>query len=67
MRIAETTGGQFFETANESDLSQILSQIGSEIAFETEERDVTDWFAAAGLALVAVAIAGSIRWFGRIV
>ena len=67
LRIAETTGGQFFETANESDLSEILSQIGSEIAFETENRDVTDWFAAGGLGLVALAIAGSIRWFGRII
>ena len=66
-RVAETTGGQFFETASEADLSQILSRIGSEIAFETEERDVTDWFAAGGLGLVALAIAGSIRWFGRII
>jgi Ca-activated chloride channel family protein len=66
-QIAETTGGQFFETASESDLSQILAQIGSEIAFETEDREVTDWFAAGGLALLALAIAGSIRWFGRIV
>lgn len=66
-RIAEVTGGQFFETASETDLSQILSEIGSEIAFETEDREVTDWFAAGGLALLAVAIAGSIRWFGRII
>ena len=66
-QIAATTGGQFFETASESDLSQILSQIGSEIAFETEDREVTDWFAAGGLALLALAIAGSIRWFGRII
>ena len=66
-QIAETTGGQFFETASESDLSQILSEIGSQIAFETEDREVTDWFAAGGLGLLALAIAGSIRWFGRIV
>lgn len=66
-QIAETTGGQFFETASESDLSQILAEIGSEVAFETEDREVTDWFAAGGLALLALAIAGSIRWFGRII
>lgn len=66
-QIAETTGGRFFETASESDLSQILAEIGSEIAFETEDREVTDWFAAGGLGLLAVAIAGSIRWFGRII
>lgn len=66
-RIAEATGGTFFETADEAGLSEILSSIGSEIAFETEDREVTDWFALAGLALVGLAIAGSIRWFGRIV
>lgn len=66
-QIATSTGGAFFETANEEDLSAILAEIGSEIAFETEEREVTDWFAAAGLALVAIGIAASIRWFGRIV
>ncbi len=65
-QIAEATGGQFFETASEADLSQILAAIGSEIAFEVEDRDVTDWFAAGGLALLALAIAGSIHWFGRI-
>lgn len=66
-QIASATGGQFFETADESDLSQILRAIGSEIAFETEDRDVTDWFAGSGMALISLAIAGSIRWFGRIV
>lgn len=65
-QIATSTGGAFFESASEADLSQILSAIGSEIAFETEEREVTDWFAAGGLALVSIAIATSIRWFGRI-
>ncbi len=64
---AEATGGRFFETADEPELAQILSEIGSEIAFETEDREVTDWFALTGLALVSLAIAGSIRWFGRIV
>lgn len=64
--IAEATGGQFFETASEADLSEILSAIGSEIAFETEDREVTDWFALTGLALSSIAAAGSIRWFGRI-
>ncbi len=64
--IADATGGQFFETASEADLSKILSTIGSEIAFETEDREVTDWFALTGLALSSLAVAGSIRWFGRI-
>jgi Ca-activated chloride channel family protein len=65
--IAETTGAQFFTTATEAELAQILESIGSEIGYETEDREVTDWAALAGLGLVGLATAGSIRWFGRVV
>ena len=65
--VAEATGGQFFATASEAELSQILEAIGSEIGLTTEDRDVTDWAALAGLVLLATASAASLRWFGRIV
>ena len=65
--VAETTGAQFFATASEAELSQIFESIGSEIGFETEDREVTDWAALVGLGLVGLAAAGSLRWFGRIV
>ncbi len=65
--VADRTGGRFYETAEEGGLSDILSAIGSEVGFEIEEREVTDWFAAIGLLLVAVAAAASTRWFGRMI
>lgn len=65
--VAEATGGRFFSTADEAELSSILEAIGSEIGVETQDREVTDWAAVIGLGLVALAAAASLRWFGRLV
>ena len=65
-QVAETTGGQFFATADETGLGEIFGSIGTQVGFETEQRELTDWFAALGLILIAAAVAGSIRWFGRL-
>lgn len=65
--VADRTGGEFFATASEAELSQILESIGSAIGLTTEDRDVTDWATLAGLVLLAAASAASLRWFGRIV
>ena len=48
--IAETTGGRSFEAPTASDLAQIYESLGSRVGYTTEEREVTQWFAAAGLA-----------------
>ncbi len=65
-QVAEETGGAFFTAASERDLRSVLDTVGSQIAFVTEERDVTDWFALAAALAVAVAAGGSLLWFGRL-
>ncbi len=65
-QVAEETGGAFFTAASERDLRAVLDTVGSQIAFVTEERDVTDWFALAAALAVAVAAGGSLLWFGRL-
>lgn len=65
--VAEATGGTFSVAASEGELRQVLDSVGSQIAYETEDREVTDWFAAGGLVAVALAVAASLRWFGRVV
>ncbi len=64
--VAEATGGEFFEAGSADDLRSVFEGIGSEIGRVTEEREVTDWFAIAGLVLAASGAALSIAWFSRI-
>ena len=63
--IAETTGGRAFEAPTAHDLSQIYSSLGSRIGYTTEEREVTQWFAAAGLVLVVAGAGLAAHWFNR--
>ncbi len=64
-QVASTTGGEFFTAATAEELQSILDAVGSQVAVEQEQREVTDWFAGAGLALVLLAAAGSLLWFSR--
>jgi Ca-activated chloride channel family protein len=63
--IAETTGGRAFEAPTAQDLAQIYASLGSRIGYTTEEREVTQWFAAAGLLLVVGGAGMAAHWFNR--
>lgn len=63
--IAATTDGTAFTAATADELQSILDDVGSQVAVREEQREVTDWFAGAGLALVLLAAAGSLLWFSR--
>ena len=47
------------------DLAQIYDSLGSRIGYTTEEREVTQWFAAAGLLLVVAGAGLAAHWFNR--
>jgi Ca-activated chloride channel family protein len=64
--IADATDGQFFDADSADDLRSVFEDVGSEIGRETEEREITDWFAIAGLLLAGLAAAGSLAWFSRL-
>ena len=64
--VAAATDGEFFEAASEAELRRVFDAVESQIAFEVEERDVTEWFIALGLVGMALAGAASIRWFDRV-
>ena len=40
--------------------------IGSAIGFETVDREITDWFVAGGLVLLALSAGFSLLWFQRL-
>ena len=64
--VAEQTGGRFFEAADEDALQSVYDEIGSQVGVETEHRELTVAFTAAGAALLLLGAALSMLWFARI-
>ena len=65
-QIAEETGGRFFEAPTEADLEAVYEEIGSQVSYEDEERELTAAFAAAGALFLLIGGSLSALWFGRI-
>jgi Ca-activated chloride channel family protein len=63
--IAETTGARSFEAPTAADLQQIYESLGSRVGTRDETREVTQWFAAAGLALMVAGAGLATHWFNR--
>lgn len=63
--VAAATGGTFFEAADEGELRSVFDAVESQIAYERQERQVTDWFAGLALVAMVAAVGFSIRWFDR--
>ncbi|MEU4423875.1 VWA domain-containing protein [Actinoplanes sp. NPDC024001] len=64
--LAENTKGFFYEAASVSELKQVYEDMGSSIGHRTEPREVTQWYAAAGLLLGLVGAAMSLLWTSRL-
>jgi Ca-activated chloride channel homolog len=65
-KVAELTGGKFFEAADQDDLKSVYDEIGSQVGVEHKQRELTVFFTAAGAALLLLGGALSTLWFGRI-
>jgi len=63
--IAETTGARSFQAPSATDLKQIYESLGSRVGRREEPQEVTQWFAAAGLALMVGGAALAAHWFNR--
>jgi Ca-activated chloride channel family protein len=65
-QVAETTGGQFFEAADEAALRSVYDEIGSQVGVDREQKELTVAFTAARALLLLLGGALSTLWFGRI-
>lgn len=65
--IAQASGGKSFTAETTDDLSAVYERLGSQLGTKKEPRQITAGFAGAGLALLALGAALSLRWFGRLI
>jgi Ca-activated chloride channel family protein len=65
-QLAETTKGFFYEAASVGELKQVYEDMGSSIGRRVMPREITHWYAGAGLLLGLVAAALSLLWTSRL-
>jgi Ca-activated chloride channel family protein len=65
-RIAELSGGRAFEVDDADDLAGLYEELGTRVATEEEEREITGAFAAGGIVLLLAAAAFGVRATARL-
>jgi Ca-activated chloride channel family protein len=65
-RIARQTGGSFHTAATESELNDVYNDIGSQIGYTTEKRDISWRFLVGGVLVLFAAATCGLLWAGRI-
>lgn len=66
-RLAEATGGTAYSAESGEELRSVYDDIGSAIAWRSEQREVTPYLAALALLVGVAAGALSLRWFSRLI
>ena len=64
-RIAQLTGGRFFEAVSTDDAESIYERIGTRLTSKPEKREVTVAFAGGAFVLLLAGGALGLGWFGR--
>jgi Ca-activated chloride channel family protein len=65
-QIAQVSGGESYDVDNAGDLDQIYEGLGSRVATEAEQREITAGFAGGGLVALALALGLGLRWRSRV-
>jgi Ca-activated chloride channel family protein len=63
--IAEQTGGRYFEAPTAEELADVYREIGSQVGFVTEVRELSHLFAAGAGVVMLAGAALSAFWFNR--
>jgi Ca-activated chloride channel homolog len=64
--IARVSGARAFNAHSSDELSSIYKKLGSQLSTVSRKREITAWFAAAGVLLLIGAAVSSVRWSGRL-
>jgi Ca-activated chloride channel homolog len=64
--IADDTGGTYHAAASAGDISDAYRDIGSQIGYTTERREITTWLVGTGLLLAFAAAGLSLLWTNRL-
>jgi Ca-activated chloride channel homolog len=64
--IAEGTGGSYYAAASAEELGSVYRDLGSQIGYTTERREITTWFVGIGLLLAFAAAGVSLAWSNRL-
>ncbi|CAB4733625.1 unannotated protein [freshwater metagenome] len=64
--LAEDTGGTAYTAESATDLAKVYEELGSTIGFEEKNTDVSYKFIGAGLVIMLIAAACSLRWSTRL-
>jgi Ca-activated chloride channel family protein len=65
--IADATGGSYSEAASAAELEEVYADLGSQIGYTTEPKDVSYWFVRAGVLLALLGAVLSLFWTNRLV
>jgi Ca-activated chloride channel family protein len=64
--IADETGGSYSEAATAQQLEQVYKNLGSQIGYATEPKDLSPWFVRGGVLFALLGAALSLLWTNRL-
>lgn len=65
-KIANDSGGNFYEASTQNQLTDVYSKIGSSIGYDEAQSSLTQWFVAASFLTLALASGLALAWSNRL-
>jgi Ca-activated chloride channel family protein len=65
-KLAEVTGGQFYEAASAEELAAVYEEMGGSISYRMVPREITIWLVGAALLLGLIGSGLGLRWVARL-
>jgi Ca-activated chloride channel family protein len=65
-KIADDTGGSYSEAASAAQLQKVYEDLGSQIGYTTEPKDISPWFVRGGVLLALLGAVLSLIWTNRL-